>query len=59
MKSGTQRPYWGGFLTGAGLALLAMYFLKQGPLSADLYILIGIVGLGSLLVGAFLHSPLR
>jgi hypothetical protein len=62
MKSGTRRPYWAGFLTGAGLTLLGVWVLKQATLISmdyDLYRLIGIVGLGLFLVGAFLHSPLR
>jgi len=62
MKSGNQRPYWAGFLTGAGIALLAVWVLKQATLVSmnyDLYILFGIAGLVLVLVGAFLHSPLR
>ncbi len=62
MKSGNQRPYWAGFLTGAGLTLLAVWVLRQASLISmdyDLYILIGIVGLVLVFVGAFLHSPLR
>jgi hypothetical protein len=62
VKSGSQRPYWAGFLTGAGLTLLAVWALKQATLISmdyDLYILIGIMGLVLVFVGAFLHSPLR
>src|SRR4051812_10406829 len=62
MKRGNQRPYWAGFLTGAGVTLLAVYVSKQSALISmnyDLYILIGNVGLVLVFVGAFLHSPLR
>ena len=61
MKSGNQRPYWAGFLTGAGVTLLAVYVMKQAALVSmdyDLYVLIGIVGLVLVFVGACLHSPL-
>jgi hypothetical protein len=62
MNSGNQRPYWAGFLTGAGLTWLAVWVLKQVALISmdyDLYVLLGIVGLVLVFVGAFLHSPLR
>ncbi len=62
MKSGSHRPYWAGFLTGAGVTLLTVWVLKQATLISmdyDLYILVGIVGLALVLVGAYLHSPLR
>src|SRR5262249_7058026 len=62
MKSGNQRPYWAGILTGAGVTLLGVWVSKQAALIAmdyELYILVGIVGLVFVLVGAFLHSPLR
>ena len=51
----------GGFLTGTGVALLGVWVAKQATLIAmdyDLYVLIGVVGLASLLVGAYLRSPL-
>ena len=62
MKSGNQRPYWAGFLTGAGIILLAAWVSKQAALISmdyDLYVSVGIAGLALVFVGAFLHSPLR
>ena len=61
MNTRNHRPYWAGFLTGAGLALLAVWVLRQAALIAmdhNLYIFLGLLGLGAVLVGLYLRSPL-
>jgi hypothetical protein len=60
MKSGTRRPWWGGFLSGAGLALFAMWPLDPLlPMVHERFRLLGFLGLALVCVGFYLHSPLH
>ena len=62
MTSGAMQPYCAGLLTGAGMALFALFVLSQAvPISLEHWprIAIGAVGLGLLAAGLLLSRRLR
>ena len=61
MASGGLRPYWVGVLSGAGLALFALYVLAQAvPITLEQWprVAVGAVGLALLVLG-FVLRPRR